>query len=71
MSPTLVFTLVLAEILRDRFQVAPHIFGGLIIYTLGNTLIPSLLLRLPEPAYDSPHALPLSTPPPSGEPRSD
>jgi Kef-type K+ transport system membrane component KefB len=45
--PTLVFTLVIAEILRERFAVAPEIFGGLIIYTLANTLVPGFSLRLP------------------------
>lgn len=45
-APTLVFTLVIAEILRDRFGVSQAIFGGLIIYTLANTLLPGLILRL-------------------------
>lgn len=43
--PTLVFTLVIAEILRDEFFVPRAVFGGLIIYTLVNTLIPGLVLR--------------------------
>ncbi len=49
MVPTLVFTLVIAEILRDQFLVPRSIFGGLIIYTLVNTLIPGFALRLPPP----------------------
>jgi hypothetical protein len=49
MLPTLVFTLVIAEILRDQFLVPRSIFGGLIIYTLVNTLIPGFALRLPPP----------------------
>ena len=44
--PTLVFTLVLAEILRDRFGVPQAVFGGLIFYTLANTLLPGFILRL-------------------------
>lgn len=44
--PTLVFTLVIAEILRDRFGVPQTVFGGLIIYTLANTLLPGLILRV-------------------------
>jgi Kef-type K+ transport system membrane component KefB len=44
-APTLVFTLVIAEILRDRFAVSPVIFGGLIVYTLVNTLLPGFILR--------------------------
>ncbi|HEX9704369.1 MAG TPA: cation:proton antiporter, partial [Gemmatimonadales bacterium] len=47
MLPTLVFTLVIAEILRDAFAVPQAIFGGLIIYTLANTLVPGFALRLP------------------------
>ena len=50
--PTLVFTLVIAEILRTEFAVTPAIFGGLIIYTLVNTLIPTLVLRLPAGELD-------------------
>lgn len=42
--PTLVFTLVLAGILRDRFSVPPSLVGGLVIYTLVNTLFPSFAL---------------------------
>ena len=45
LTPTLVFSLVLAEILRDRFAAAPWLVGALIIYTIGNTLIPGFLLR--------------------------
>jgi Kef-type K+ transport system membrane component KefB len=59
MLPTLVFTLVIAEILRDRFGVSPAVFGGLIVYTLANTLIPGLALRLPPPEFEAPHAPPL------------
>ena len=47
MLPTLVFTLVIAEILRDQFAVPRAVFGGLIIYTLANTLIPGFLLHMP------------------------
>jgi Kef-type K+ transport system membrane component KefB len=45
-TPTLVFTLVIAEILRDRFAVSPVLFGGLIVYTLVNTLLPGFILRI-------------------------
>lgn len=59
MLPTLVFTLVIAEILREQFGVASHIFGGLIVYTLLNTIVPGFILKLPPPAYESPHLLDL------------
>jgi len=45
--PTLVFTLVIAEILRERFVLPSWLFGGLVWYTVLNTLIPGLVLRLP------------------------
>ena len=46
-TPTLVFTLVIAEILQERFALSPVLFGGLVVYTLLNTLLPSFFLRLP------------------------
>jgi len=45
MLPTTVFTLVLAEILRERFEISPALFGGLIVYTFINTVIPAFVLR--------------------------
>ena len=42
--PTLVFTIVLAGILEERFAAPPSLVGGLIIYTLASTLLPSLVL---------------------------
>jgi Kef-type K+ transport system membrane component KefB len=54
MLPTLVFTLVIAAILRDRFAVAPPVFGGLMIYALVNTLVPGLVLRIPPPDFTAP-----------------
>lgn len=56
MLPTLVFTLVIAEILRDRFGLSPAVFGGLIVYTLANTLVPGFALRLPPPEFEAPRA---------------
>ncbi|MCJ0825782.1 cation:proton antiporter [Luteimonas sp. 50] len=45
LAPTLVFTLVLAEILHARFAIPGALFGGLILYTTLNTLLPSLVLH--------------------------
>jgi len=45
--PTLVFTLVIAEILRERFVLPPWLFGGLVWYTVLNTIIPGLVMRVP------------------------
>lgn len=57
MIPTLVFTLVLAGILRDRFDAPGYIVGGLIIYTIVNTLLPGLFFKIPPPSFDAPHSL--------------
>ena len=54
MLPTLVFTLVLAGILRDRFGLAPELYGALVIYTILNTLLPGIILRAPPPVFDAP-----------------
>lgn len=45
MMPTLVFTLVLAEILRTRFEAPEWMIGGLVVYAFFNTLLPSLVVR--------------------------
>lgn len=52
MLPTTVFTLVLAEILRQQFQAPPAIFGGLIVYAVVNTLLPGFLLRGTTPGFE-------------------
>jgi Kef-type K+ transport system membrane component KefB len=76
--PTLVFTLVIAAILRDAFAVPRGIFGGLVIYTLGNTLLPGFALRATpefephapeldaeaEPPFPEPHLADLAAPAP-------
>ncbi len=57
--PTLVFTLVLAEILRERYGIHSTLFGALVVYALGTTLLPALLLKAPPPEFDHPEAPPL------------
>lgn len=47
LAPTLVFTLVLAEILYTRFHIPAELFGALVLYTALNTLLPSLVLHAP------------------------
>jgi Kef-type K+ transport system membrane component KefB len=64
MLPTLVFTLVIVEILRDRFGAPPAIVGALILYTLVTTVLPPLVLRVPPPEFDTPELLPLDEAPP-------
>lgn len=53
MTPTLVFCLVLAEIARDRFGLAPELFGGLVIYALVTTLAPIAAFGIRPPAEDT------------------
>lgn len=52
--PTLVFTIVIAEILQERFQLSPELFGALMVFTLVNTLLPAYLLHTPPPVFDTP-----------------
>lgn len=54
--PTLVFTLVLVEILRERFAVSEALLGGLVLYTVLNTMLPSLVLHAATPTFEEPHA---------------
>ncbi|HRK02979.1 MAG TPA: cation:proton antiporter [Oligoflexia bacterium] len=44
--PNLVFGLVLAELLKTTFQVPLDIVGAVIIYTVGATLAPPILMRV-------------------------
>lgn len=54
--PTLVFSLVLADILRERYGLADHIFGAIIVFALLNTAVPGLFLRSVPPEFASPEA---------------
>jgi len=45
LSPTLIFTLVLAGIMRDRFEIAPVLYGALLLYAVLTTFLPSFVLR--------------------------
>lgn len=56
--PTLVFTLVIADILRGQPDVPPTLIGGLVLYTALITLLPGLILRVPAAEYDQPHLYP-------------
>lgn len=58
--PTLVFSLVLADLLRDRPEVPSALIGGLVLSTILVTLIPGLLLRVPLPEYETPRLDPPS-----------
>jgi Kef-type K+ transport system membrane component KefB len=47
LAPTLIFTLVLAAIMRERFQIPAVLFGALLLYAALTTLLPSLVFRTP------------------------
>ncbi len=47
LTPTLIFTLVLATILRERFGISATLYGALLIYAGLATMLPSLVLRKP------------------------
>ncbi len=44
LCPTLIFTLVLASILHEQFQLSDALYGGLLIYAGMSTLLPSLVM---------------------------
>jgi Kef-type K+ transport system membrane component KefB len=63
--PTLVFSLVCTELLRDKFIVPGYLVGGVVIYTILNTMLPGIVLKVPPPTFESPH---LDPPPAAGDP---
>ena len=77
MLPTLVFTLVIAEILAEQGAAPRAVFGGLVIYALGTTVIPGFALRTPPMEFlagwdteELPVAAPVSGDVPAGERRA-
>ncbi|MFH1077100.1 MAG: cation:proton antiporter [Pseudomonadota bacterium] len=55
LTPTLIFTLVIAEILRDQFNASEAFVGGLTIYALLTTIVPVIALHAPPPDFAEPH----------------
>jgi Kef-type K+ transport system membrane component KefB len=47
LMPTLIFTLVLAAILRERFGISDTIYGALLVYAAISTALPSFVLAGP------------------------
>lgn len=47
LTPTLIFTLVLATILRDRYGIPDALYGALLFYAAASTVLPSLVLGKP------------------------
>lgn len=56
LAPTLVFTLVLAHMLRSRFGAPEYLTGGLILYAIVNTTLPAFLLRTRPVEFEAPLA---------------
>jgi Kef-type K+ transport system membrane component KefB len=53
MLPTLVFTLVLAQLLREHYNLDSRYYGALIIYAVASSLAASLIFKNPEPDFSS------------------
>ena len=51
--PTLVFTLVIADILNTNFGVEKYILGALVLYTVINTSIPAFVLHSAPPEFEN------------------
>jgi len=47
--PNLIFGLVLASILRERFQIDVYIISGLIVYTILSSVIPAIVFKKTPP----------------------
>ncbi len=54
--PTLVFSMVLADILRERFALSDTLFGALIVFALVNTALPGFILKAAPPDFTEPEA---------------
>jgi Kef-type K+ transport system membrane component KefB len=44
LTPTLIFTLVIASILKEKFAISDSLYGGLLVYAAISTILPSLVL---------------------------
>lgn len=44
LTPTLIFTLVIAGILRESFHISDALYGGLLVYAAASTILPSFVL---------------------------
>ncbi|MEO7103980.1 MAG: cation:proton antiporter [Gemmatimonadaceae bacterium] len=51
--PTLVFTLVITDILNTEFRVEQYLLGALVLYTVINTSIPAFALHSAPPEFEN------------------
>jgi hypothetical protein len=56
LAPTLIFTLVIAELLRENFSISPQLYGGLLVYATIASILPSLSL----PAFAETSVVPVA-----------
>jgi hypothetical protein len=70
MLPTLVFTLVIAGILRDEYDIPSWLFGGLIVYAFVTTVMPAIFTHKPPPDFTLPTLIPtvVAQPAPASDP---
>ena len=52
--PTLVFTLVLARMLQERYRLDGELYGALIVFAIVTTVLPGLVLRVAPPEFAAP-----------------
>ena len=58
--PTLVFSLVCVQLLRDQFIVPDYLLGGIVYYAILTTLLPGFALGIQAAAFEEPHLEPAS-----------
>lgn len=59
LAPTLVFTLVLVDILRGQFGLSEAFVGALVLYTTFNTTVPAFVLHGTAPSFEDVEATPI------------
>ena len=47
LTPTLIFTMVIASILREQFQISEALYGGLLLYAGMSTILPAMFMTKP------------------------
>jgi Kef-type K+ transport system membrane component KefB len=58
--PTLVFSLVCVQLLRDQFIVPDYLLGGIVYYAILTTLLPGFAIGVQAAAFEEPHLEPAS-----------
>jgi Kef-type K+ transport system membrane component KefB len=69
--PTLIFALVIAEVLRRDFGLPDALYGALVVYALVSTIVPSLVLRTAAARFDPANVAQVDLEPAVPKPGSD